>query len=67
LGYSGSITAISRDHGTMRIPPRNFSRRVSFFFIVYSALAKLGWLIVVFVFVGARSSTQQRRVATTSR
>jgi len=48
LGYSGSITAISRDHGTMRsISARNLSRRVRFFFIAYSALAKLRWLIVV--------------------
>src|SRR5664280_1009024 len=42
LGYSGSMTAIRRVHGTMRsISPRNFSRRVRFFFIAYSALAKL--------------------------
>src|SRR5674476_1584012 len=42
VGYSGSMTAISRAHGTMRsISPRNFSRRVRFFFIAYSALAKL--------------------------
>lgn len=48
LGYSGSITAISRDHGTRRsISARNFSRRVRFFFIAYSALAKLRWLMVV--------------------
>src|SRR4051794_29314193 len=48
FGYSGSITAISLGHGTMRsISARNFSRRVRFFFIAYSALAKLRWLIVV--------------------
>jgi hypothetical protein len=48
FGYSGSITAIKRAHGTMRsISARNFSRRVRFFFIAYSALAKLRWLIVV--------------------
>jgi hypothetical protein len=40
VGYSGSITAIRRVHGTMRsISARNFSRRVRFFFIAYSALA----------------------------
>ena len=48
FGYSGSITAISRPHGTMRsISLRNFSRRVRFFFIAYSALAKLRWFISV--------------------
>ena len=42
VGYRGSITAIKRPHGTMRsISARNFSRRVRFFFIAYSALAKL--------------------------
>src|SRR5207245_10530148 len=47
LGYSGSITAINRAHGTMRsISARNFSRRVRFFFIAYSALAKLRWDMV---------------------
>lgn len=45
-GYSGSITAIKRDHGTTRsISERNTSRRVRFFFIAYSALAKLRWLM----------------------
>ena len=53
LGYSGSITPISRAQGTMRsITARNISRRVRFFFIAYSALAKLRWLIVVLVSSG---------------
>lgn len=68
FGYSGSITAISRAHGTMRsISARNFSRRVRFFFIAYSALAKLRWLIVLAVLAGALSSTRRRLVATTAR
>jgi hypothetical protein len=42
VGYSGSITVSKRDHGTTRsISARNTSRRVRFFFIAYSALAKL--------------------------
>jgi hypothetical protein len=42
VGYRGSITAIKRAQGTTRsISARNFSRRVRFFFIAYSALAKL--------------------------
>jgi len=46
LAYSGSITAISRGHGTMRsMSARNFSRLVCVFFIAYSALAKLRWLM----------------------
>jgi hypothetical protein len=50
FGYRGSITAIRRVHGTMRsISARNFSRRVRFFFIAYSALAKLRWFISVVV------------------
>ena len=33
VGYSGSITAIRRDHGTTRsMSAKNFSRRVRFFF-----------------------------------
>ena len=46
VGYSGSITPIRRDHGTTRsMSARNLSRRVRFFFIEYSALAKLRWFI----------------------
>ena len=48
VGYSGSITATKRAHGTTRsMSARNLSRRVRFFFIAYSALAKLRWLMVV--------------------
>ncbi|NKI97732.1 hypothetical protein [Rhizobacter sp. SG703] len=47
VGYSESITVINRAHGTIRsISPKNFSCLVYFFFIAYSALAKLRWLIV---------------------
>jgi hypothetical protein len=47
VGYNGSITAISRAHGTTRsISARNTSRRVRFFSIAYSALAKLRWLMI---------------------
>jgi hypothetical protein len=43
VGYNGSSTALRRDHGTTHsIFARNFSRRVRFFFVAYSALAKLG-------------------------
>ena len=45
-GYSGSITATNRAHGTTRsISARNFSRRVRFFFNAHSALAKLRWIM----------------------
>jgi hypothetical protein len=38
----------------------------SSFFIAYSALANLRWLIILFVLFGARSSTHQLRVAPTT-
>jgi len=42
VGYRGSMTAISRARGTMRsMSAKNISRRVRFFFIAYSTLAKL--------------------------
>jgi hypothetical protein len=48
VGYSGSITEIRRNHGTtLSISARSLSRRVRFFFIAYSALATLCWLMVV--------------------
>lgn len=46
VGYSGSITAIRRDHGTTRsMSARNCSRRVGFFFIAYSGLANKAALV----------------------
>lgn len=42
------MTAIKRDHGTTpSMSARNFSRRVRFFLIAYSALAMLRWFMSV--------------------
>ena len=46
LGYDGAMAASRRAQGTMRsMSARNSSRRVRFFFIAYSPLAKLRWLM----------------------
>ena len=50
------------------ISARNFSRRVRFFFIAYSELAKLRWLMVIgLLSSGVRSSTLRELVKRTAR
>lgn len=54
--------------GTMHsISATNFSRRVRLYSIAYSALAKLRWLIVVWVSPQTRSPTRRHTLATTVR